>query len=806
MKKLIICALTLIFLLFTAGSLLTVYNLVTTTDKLRYLINLHEIEDIRQELGFSIQKVQNYTFSSAAEFANNLDEIVKSAAAVDANIERCNECHHEPDVLMELDETHKLYLEYEKQLSYLITTATEGERRRQRQLTVVQTSDKILNKVQGMVNRAADTLNRKTAETMESLDRSYVFIAVTLAAALLFALYTARRLTLRITRPIEQILAATRRLSEGELGHTIDYQGQDEFATLVETLNAMSLSLAEKDKKISRTLDRLQKLHTVTLPLHGAQSRITLLEYLRNSITSLVDAEQTGIMLLGDSETNYVLYLCGPDQPIDIDHAMVLPAGQVQELYKAHGGRQILLTGGEIFWPLGPPPAGLTLSNLLLVWLEKDGKLKGAVLVINKKGTPLSEEDRSLLGILATNISVALQNIKLNRNLRQQMKELQDTQRQLVEAEKLTALGTLAGGVAHDFNNILCGIIGHIALLKRTPQREERELNMLNTIEKASFRAANLTKQLLAFSRQEVSEKRPLNLNDSAMNVVGLLRNTFSKLISIQLELDPNLPPVMGDPAQLEQVIMNLCVNARDAMPDGGTLHLSSKTVFLGPEEADKFPAAREGSYAQFSVRDHGVGMAPEVLARIFEPFYTTKEVGKGTGLGLAMAYGIIQSHDGFFDVQSVPGEGTTFTLYLPRAEKISVEEQILERDHQHTPYTIMIVDDEELISGMLAEHLEGLGATILQATNGEEALRVLADNLGAIELVILDINMPVMDGKEAFIRMKKLKPDLRVLIASGYAMDKASEEMLRTGADGFIQKPYRLESIFERIQEIMNR
>ena len=432
--------------------------------------------------------------------------------------------------------------------------------------------------------------------------------------------------------------------------------------------------------------------------------------------------------------------------------------------------------------------------------------IRGALVAINKKDGDFTEESSRILGILANNMSVALENINLLKEAKQRTLELKKMQRQLIEAEKLTALGTLAGGVAHDFNNILCGMIGYVGLLKRNHAPDDKDFKMLDTIEKAGFRAANLTKQLLTFSRQEALDHQAIEVNDHIENVAKLLQNTLSKLIKIKLELGESLPLVMSDPAQLEQIVMNLAVNARDAMPDGGQILIRSEEIAVDNKFCEEHPEAKSGNYVRLTVSDQGEGIEKETLPRIFEPFFTTKEFGKGTGLGLAMVYGIVKSHKGFIIVASSPGKGTTFSVYLPLADLVQKEEILPAVSEKMLRASILIVDDEELIATMLAEHLQGLGCRTFQASNGEEALDIIKQHGDELDVAVLDLNMPVMDGKSAYTKMTELKPDLKVLLASGYTLKGSAEEILTKGAQGFIQKPYSLDNIVSKIRQILEK
>jgi signal transduction histidine kinase/ActR/RegA family two-component response regulator/HAMP domain-containing protein len=805
MRKYIIVSFALIFILFGIGSGVTVYHLLSTTSNLRHLISLHEIEDIRQELSFNLQKIQNYTFSSASYFSKNLDEIINNANVAHQTVLRCYECHHEPEIEAELNGVESLFQEYQEQLSYLITTVAEGERRRNYQLKVIDQSSVILNQVQGMVSRASNTLNLKTSIAMRKIKESYIILAVTLVLTFFAALIVAQYLTSRITKPIDELHTAALKIAKGELGYQTSFKGREEFKELISTFNTMSASLAQKEDTIQSTMQKLNQLNLMTLPLHSAHDMSIMHNHLRSSMNTLFGVEHIGFMLPDEDNGNFILHLFDTGTDKTERAPLMLSRASLLHVYKENSGQPLLNNGlQDEGWPFAEQPEGVKLEKLLIVWMLTKNNINGCLLAINKKDEDFSEEDSRILSILANNMSVALENIRLIKDAQQHMLELKNTQRQLIEAEKLTALGTLAGGVAHDFNNILCGMIGYVALLKRNHDPDEKDFKMLDTIEKAGFRAANLTKQLLTFSRQEAMDHRPIEVNQHIENVAKLLENTISKLISIKLELGDPLPQVLSDPAQLEQIVMNLSVNARDAMPSGGQILIQSEKVNVNQKYCEEHPEAKTGDYVKITVSDQGEGIDQEILPRIFEPFFTTKEFGKGTGLGLAMVYGITKSHKGFIIVANAPGKGTSFSVYLPVAGLIEAEEIEPVVSGQMLQANILIVDDEELVASMLAEHLQNLGCFTYHASNGEEALDILKQYKDELDVAILDINMPVMDGSAAFEKMIEIKPDIKVLVASGYIMNSSVKEILDKGAHGFIQKPYSLDNIAAKIRQVM--
>jgi signal transduction histidine kinase/HAMP domain-containing protein len=805
MKKYIITSFALIFIFAGIGSGVSLYHLLSTTANLRNLVNLHEIEDVRQTLSFNFQKIQSYTFSSQAYLTDHIDEIIDNAKEVNQTLVRCNECHHKPEVEAELKGVEAMVQEYQEQLSYLITTVTEEEHRREQQGIVADQGNLILTKIQDMVNRAASTLNLETSNAMNKIEESYIILGLTLIFTFLAAQVVAHFLTSRITNPVDKLLNAANRITQGELGYQIDYKGPGEFQALISTFNTMSASLARQEDKIRNTMKKLHQLSHMTLPLHTALDTSTIINYLHKTMSDLIAAEYVGIMLPEGNNEQYVLHLFDTSVKNNESRQFTFSQNEIKGVFDDHSGQPLLDNSMQNKnWPFAEKPEGVEFNNLLLTWMFIENNVTGALIAINKNEGNFSEEDSEIVGILANNMNVALDNIGLFNNLQQQMVEQKKTQRQLLEAEKLTALGALAGGIAHDFNNILCGMIGYVSLLKRNHNPEDKDFKMLDTIENAGFRAADLTKQLLTFSRQEALGHRPIEVNSHIENIAKMLENTISKLITFRLELKESLPKVSSNPAQLEQIIMNLCVNARDAMPGGGEILIRSEQVDLNRTFCGQHPEAKPGDYIKLTVTDQGEGIDQDILPKIFEPFFTTKDFGRGTGLGLAMVYGIVKSHKGFIIVSSSKGKETTFSVYLPIIDFIEAAEIKPAVSDELIRAGILIVDGEDLVASMLAEHLQNHGCHTFHAGDGEEALEILQQNKNGIDVVILDFNMPVMDGKTAYEEMVKLKPGLKVLIASAYSQDSSVEDILTKGANGFIQKPYRIDNIILKIRKVM--
>lgn len=378
---------------------------------------------------------------------------------------------------------------------------------------------------------------------------------------------------------------------------------------------------------------------------------------------------------------------------------------------------------------------------------------------------------------------------------------------QLLHAQKMEAVGRLAGGIAHDLNNILQAVSGYTQLLLLKRKTNDPDYTRLKAIEHSSQRAAELTTQLLTFSRKVESNQRQVDLNHEVVQVSTLLERTIPKMISIELHLADDLRTINADTAQLEQIMMNLGVNANDAMPDGGKLIFQTENIALGEEYWKPFQI-KPGNYILLSVSDTGCGMDAKTVEHIFEPFYTTKELGKGTGLGLSIVYGIVKSHDGHITCYSKPDEGTTFRLYFPVLEAKSREERAERKEEEKIvggSETILMVDDEKTLldlgHDMLGEH----GYTTISAETGEKAIEIYKTEQDRIDLVILDIGMPGMGGYKCLKELLKIDPDIRVIIATGYSADATVKELQEAGAKDFIGKPYQLNKMLKKVREVLD-
>jgi PAS domain S-box-containing protein len=388
-------------------------------------------------------------------------------------------------------------------------------------------------------------------------------------------------------------------------------------------------------------------------------------------------------------------------------------------------------------------------------------------------------------------------------------------ERQIIQMQKMEAVGTLAGGIAHDFNNILTGILGNLDLATSLLPSESPAAMPVHESIKASERAANMVRQLLDFSRRSPSERRAMDLGKVSREVVDLFSQAIDRRIEVEIHSPDDLWLAAADPNQIHQVMMNLCVNARDAImeclelkgggdpqPGGYRIRIVTRNVTVGDEYRREYPYARAGDFVVVSISDNGVGMDESTQRRVFEPFYTTKKLGRGTGLGLSTVYGIIKQHEGWINLESLPGKGTTFHTYLPREVEGAEEEKPQGPDAGRTKTgkeTILLVDDEEMIRSLAQQVLEVHGYSVLTAADGQRGIDLYRLRRHEIDLVILDLTMPHLSGNEVLARIRMLDPHARVIISSGHPLRETPR------ASAFLPKPYRADTLIRLVREVLD-
>ncbi len=473
--------------------------------------------------------------------------------------------------------------------------------------------------------------------------------------------------------------------------------------------------------------------------------------------------------------------------------ALALREAATESRYEEEGWR--IRKDGSRFW-----------ANLVVTALMDDnGALVGFSAIIRD----LTERKRAEEELTRLNAELEERFAEKAAELGQTIGEREKLQAQLLQAQKMEGIGTLAGGIAHDMNNILNVISGYASLILQNPGNIEKVEKGLEVIKETVDRGASLVRQLLASARRSKLKFEQIQVNDMLEKLHGLLKQTFPKTVEVRLELDPALPSVIADSNLLHQAVLNLCLNARDAMPGGGTLQLITRRV-AGAALRRIFQDASAKQYTCITVKDTGVGMNAAIQSRIFEPFFTTKQQGEGTGLGLSVVYGIVTNHQGFIDVESEPDQGTTFRICLPipksRETAIEVTEQAPVKDGTR-PFgkgeTILFAEDEAQQLSLMQNFLQGKGYRILPAKDGAEAVEIFQCKKDEIGLVILDLGLPKLNGWEAFRKIKEIDPAVKAIFATGFMTPQIESQLALEEASTVIMKPYQLHEILEKISSV---
>jgi two-component system, cell cycle sensor histidine kinase and response regulator CckA len=486
----------------------------------------------------------------------------------------------------------------------------------------------------------------------------------------------------------------------------------------------------------------------------------------------------------------YGIYRSGLDGKfLDMNSAVVSMLGydSIEKVLALDPKRDVFLDAAELSTLMQDLRNGARLNNVEVRWKRKDGK----VITVRLSGHLVSnpEEPSEVLEIIAEDVT-----------------EQRVLENQFRQAQKMEAVGRLAGGVAHDFNNLLTVISGYTeVLLERTDAGNPLHPKIL-AIHQATERATSVTRQLLAFSRKQMLELKVVDVNNIVAEMERLLRPLIGENVALETRLDRDLGRTRADAGQIEQVIMNLVVNSKDAMPSGGKITIQTENADLRNDDVSREHSyIHPGSYVVLSVGDTGHGMDKETQARIFEPFFTTKEKGKGTGLGLSTVYGIVKQSGGYILVDSQPGQGTTFRIYLPRVEEVAeaVGRVPVKSTQKAGSETVLLVEDEESVRQLVRETLEAQGYHILEAENGEEALRI-ANTHSDIDMLITDVVMPGMGGRELSARLCASHPHTKLLYLSGYTEDSIVHEGVLEPGTAFLQKPFTLQTLSRKVREVL--
>jgi signal transduction histidine kinase len=650
-------------------------------------------------------------------------------------------------------------------------------------------------------------------------------VALLLGTSLILALL-GLTYSLRIVKQVNVLAQDFVKVERGDLDKLGERATSIEINEMSRIADSFNQTLAHLKIHAGDLENLFSKLNTLS-DLIGLVSRIPnikeVLQIVLHRTMAALNARIGSIMLL-DDETQTLKITCAEGLDESIVAETILRLGERIAGKVAQSGEPVLVEDVERDPRLRKvnDPKYET-SSFICMPLRVRGRVMG-VLNLSKRGDSrtFSQSDMTFLTSLLGHIGFALENARLieeakdaARKLEQvvsdQSVQLNQIQKQVAkstklfqQAQKMEAVGTLAGGIAHDFNNILMGIQGRTSLMLMEMDPGHRHYTPLSGIEEMAKKGSELTKQLLSFARGGKYEVKPTDLNKLVKDQNRMFSRT-KKEIALREKHAKNLWVSEVDPVQIEQVLLNIYLNAWQAMPDGGDLFIETDNCTLDENFVRPFQV-KPGKYVRISVTDTGMGMDEETRHRVFEPFFTTKETGDGTGLGLASAYGIIKNHGGIINVQSAVGRGTTFDIYLPASDKEVLEEKAPSADVLTGTETILLVDDEGTILDVGNEMLTALGYKVMSAKSGKKALEVYTENKDEIDLVILDMIMPEMSGGEVYDRIKEVNPNAKALLSTGYGIDGQATKILDRGCNGFIQKPFNLKDLSGKIRGVLDK
>lgn len=761
MKRKILLSLLGVFIIFTAGTAIAIFYITHTTTSLGNLIRLHQVEHLRQDLVINIQAVQSDLYTINTPLAQKLDSIVSNVTQLDNAVGKCNTCHHSPELTTRIVELQGITEDYKNALSYYITASADSRRISKLKMEAAATGSKLLGLTQEMTLTAGQRLQKITSNALVKINNAKLILFATLALALMLALAVSFYLIRSVTRPVSELVNATRVIASGDLGHTISYDDKTEFGELARNFNAMSVALREGYENISR---QQQKIAESEWKFRTLSEFASDWEYWIDEKQEVVFISTSCEQVSGYTQEEFI------SNPA-LRHEIVHPEDKAS--YAVHRDSFAMSHNEEIEFRI----------------ITKQGKMKWLSHVCR----PIYIEDR----FLGRRVS--------NRDITDR-KMLEE---QLLQSQKMESLGLMAGGVAHDFNNLLTAITGYSSMLQHEHENgDEKTKRFIRQVLNASERAQVLTGSLLAFSRKQIIKPDAIKLNEVISNISGLLKSLTGEDVEVIIACSGTEFPVFADPNQIEQVVMNLVTNARDSMPAGGRVAIGTTPELLGREFAAKY-GAKPGRYMMLSVSDTGSGIDKKDVPHIFEPFFTTKEKNKGTGLGLAMVYGIIKQHGGVIDVHTEKGWGTTFKVYLPASEGA------VGKEHEHAgalsdmdfrgSETILVAEDEEAVRGFLEDALRGYGYKVLIAVDGADAIEKYSENREAIDMVLLDVVMPRKNGKEVYDHIKNMTPDVRTLFMSGYTQDILTSRGIYEEGLEFISKPIAIRNLMAKISGILN-
>jgi PAS domain S-box-containing protein len=745
MKKKIFILFFALFIFFLAGVGIALYMVFQSTASLNSLITLHKVEIIRQELVINVQTVQSNLYTSGTKFGKELDAIAHNVLTLRATAKRCGSCHHEPGVAAEIKDLQELTDQYQEALSYFITSTADQERIGRLQAAAADIGDAIIAKSQQMAMMANESLRRKTTIATEKINNSKNLLIITIILAFFVAVAIAVYLVKSITRPVSELLNATRKILAGHLGYQSPYQGRDEFRELLAAFNDMSGSLKETNEKTLRHMARNQTI-------------------LQSSIDGFLIFAEGGHIL-------------------DANPALCTMTGYNKEELLA-----MKFTDIEVLNPKNTPDDILKQireSNSLIFPVNQKTK-SGHLVTVEISATYAEIEGMG-------NFFCFIRDITARKKMEEELQKIQ----------KLESLGVLAGGIAHDFNNLLTGILGNIDLAMRRLNNDEKAQGWLNNAIKASRRAQDLTQQLLTFAKGGAPVKQPVRVAELLEDATRFILSGAK--IKCDLQAPADLWLIEADKGQIGQVIQNITLNASQAMPDGGTLKIRTENVVISEGEIPPLPG---GNYVKMAFIDQGQGIDAKHLSRIFDPYFTTKQSGTGLGLTICYSiitkhHGLLKTES----TLGVGTTFTIYLPAFQAAGQDASESR--ETSAPRGYGRVLIMDDEEHVREIAAEMLTQLGYETDQVEDGKAALRKYRQALETghpYAAVLMDLTIPGgMGGKETIKEMIAMDPAVKGIVSSGYSYDPIMADPEKYGFRGVVTKPYDLGQLGRTMQLLLN-
>jgi PAS domain S-box-containing protein len=583
-----------------------------------------------------------------------------------------------------------------------------------------------------------------------------------------------------------------------------------------EYVNGFARDITERkqaESALRQRIAELSALQTTVLEITTPHELSGLLQTIVERATRLLNADG-GAMYLCDPQSRTARCVVSYNTPRDFS-GITLRYGEGAAGVVAETGRPLLIddyrtwSGRAAAFDSEQPFRAVATAPLL--W---QGQVTGVIHALRfRDSNPFTQDDLRLLSLFANHAAIAAENARLREGLQRELaertrreEERLDLERRMLSAQKLESLGLLAGGVAHDFNNLLAVILGYAEMLKTQLPEVSEAATCIEEIIKAAGRSRDLTRQLLAIGRRQALRMEPVDLNRVIRGSESLLRRTVRESITLELHSTPSLGLIMADAGQIEQIVLNLAANAQDAMPHGGRLRIETREETIDEERAKRIDVT-PGIYVLLTVADTGQGMSAETLLKIFDPFFTTKAEGKGTGLGLPTVYGIVKQHGGGIHVQSEPRKGTRFEICFPRTEALPARKNIDAPQGAHTgAETVIVVEDQDQLRTLICRQLLSSGYTVLDARDGASAIRIVSEHDGVVHLLVTDVVLPGMNGRELFDRLARERAGLKVLFMSGYAGDILSENGVAIEGLDLLQKPFTLQDFAAKVREVLRR